>query len=199
MAVNKVLVGGLVGAGVAVLLGVGAVGSVNNMTAQEQNAESQLSNIQIALQRRHDLIPNLVSSVAGSQKQEQKVYGQIADARTQYYNANKSYKNADTADDKTQALEKQESALNIMVGSIKENYPDLKSNQQVSDLMVELEGSENRISVERQKYNNVVKSYNTTVKRFPTSILAGMTGHTALHYYQADSSAETAPTVNFDK
>lgn len=199
MAVNKVLVGGLVGAGVVVLLGVGAVGSVNNMTAQEQNAESQLSNIQIALQRRHDLIPNLVSSVAGSQKQEQKVYGQIADARTQYYNANKSYKNADTADDKTQALEKQESALNIMVGSIKENYPDLKSNQQVSDLMVELEGSENRISVERQKYNNVVKSYNTTVKRFPTSILAGMTGHTALHYYQADSSAETAPTVNFDK
>lgn len=199
MAVNKVLVGGLVGAGVVVLLGVGAVGSVNNMTAQEQNAESQLSNIQIALQRRHDLIPNLVSSVAGSQKQEQKVYGQIADARTQYYNANKSYKNADTADDKTQALEKQESALNIMVGSIKENYPDLKSNQQVSDLMVELEGSENRISVERQKYNNVVESYNTTVKRFPTSILAGMTGHTALHYYQADSSAETAPTVNFDK
>lgn len=199
MAVNKVLAGGLVGAGVVVLLGVGAVGSVNNMTAQEQNAESQLSNIQIALQRRHDLIPNLVSSVAGSQKQEQKVYGQIADARTQYYNANKSYKNADTADDKTQALEKQESALNIMVGSIKENYPDLKSNQQVSDLMVELEGSENRISVERQKYNNVVKSYNTTVKRFPTSILAGMTGHTALHYYQADSSAETAPTVNFDK
>lgn len=199
MAVNKVLVGGLVGAGVVVLLGVGAVGSVNNMTAQEQNAESQLSNIQIALQRRHDLIPNLVSSVAGSQKQEQKVYGQIADARTQYYNANKSYKNADTADDKTQALEKQESALNIMVGSIKENYPDLKSNQQVSDLMVELEGSENRISVERQKYNNVVKSYNTTVKRFPTSILAGMTGHTALHYYQADSSAETAPTVNFNK
>lgn len=199
MAVNKVLVGGLVGAGVVVLLGVYAVGSVNNMTAQEQNAESQLSNIQIALQRRHDLIPNLVSSVAGSQKQEQKVYGQIADARTQYYNANKSYKNADTADDKTQALEKQESALNIMVGSIKENYPDLKSNQQVSDLMVELEGSENRISVERQKYNNVVKSYNTTVKRFPTSILAGMTGHTALHYYQADSSAETAPTVNFDK
>lgn len=148
MAVNKALVGGLVGAGVVVLLGVGAVGSVNNMTAQEQNAESQLSNIQIALQRRHDLIPNLVSSVAGSQKQEQKVYGQIADARTQYYNANKSYKNADTADDKTQALEKQESALNIMVGSIKENYPDLKSNQQVSDLMVELEGSENRISVE---------------------------------------------------
>lgn len=199
MAVNKALVGGLVGAGVVVLLGVGAVGSVNNMTAQEQNAESQLSNIQIALQRRHDLIPNLVSSVAGSQKQEQKVYGQIADARTQYYNANKSYKNADTADDKTQALEKQETALNIMVGSIKENYPDLKSNQQVSDLMVELEGSENRISVERQKYNNVVKSYNTTVKRFPTSILAGMTGHTALHYYQADSSAETAPTVNFDK
>lgn len=199
MAVNKVLAGGLVGAGVVVLLGVGAVGSVNNMTAQEQNAESQLSNVQIALQRRHDLIPNLVSSVAGSQKQEQKVYGQIADARTQYYNANKSYKNADTADDKTQALEKQESALNIMVGSIKENYPDLKSNQQVSDLMVELEGSENRISVERQKYNNVVKSYNTTVKRFPTSILAGMTGHTALHYYQADSSAETAPTVNFDK
>lgn len=199
MAVNKVLVGGLVGAGVVVLLGVGAVGSVNNMTAQEQNAESQLSNIQIALQRRHDLIPNLVSSVAGSQKQEQKVYGQIADARTQYYNANKSYKNADTADDKTQALEKQESALNIMVGSIKENYPDLKSNQQVSNLMVELEGSENRISVERQKYNNVVKSYNTTVKRFPTSILAGMTGHTALHYYQADNSAETAPTVNFDK
>lgn len=199
MAVNKVLVSGLVGAGVVVLLGVGAVSSVNNMTAQEQNAESQLSNIQIALQRRHDLIPNLVSSVAGSQKQEQKVYGQIADARTQYYNANKSYKKADTADDKTQALEKQESALNIMVGSIKENYPDLKSNQQVSDLMVELEGSENRISVERQKYNNVVKSYNTTVKRFPTSILAGMTGHTALHYYQADSSAETAPTVNFDK
>ena len=199
MAVNKALVGGLVGAGVVVLLGVGAVGSVNNMTAQEQNAESQLSNIQIALQRRHDLIPNLVSSVAGSQKQEQKVYGQIADARTQYYNANKSYKNADTADDKTQALEKQESALNIMVGSIKENYPDLKSNQQVSDLMVELEGSENRISVERQKYNSAVKSYNTTVKRFPTSILAGMTGHTALHYYQADSGAETAATVNFDK
>lgn len=199
MAVNKVLVGGLVGAGVVVLLGVGAVGSVNNMTAQEQNAESQLSNIQIALQRRHDLIPNLVSSVAGSQKQEQKVYGQIADARTQYYNANKSYKNADTADAKTQALEKQESALNIMVGSIKENYPDLKSNQQVSDLMVELEGSENRISVERQKYNSAVKSYNTTVKRFPASMLADMTGHTALHYYQADSGAETAPTVNFDK
>lgn len=169
----------------------------NSLASKQQDIEAQQGQIQTVLQRRADLIPNIVASVKGSQGQESKVYGEIAEARTQYYNANKSYDKATTTDEKTSSLAKQDSAMNIMIGSIKENYPDLKSNDQMSKLIVQLEGSENRISMERQKYNTTVKVYNNKVVRFPTSMVAGMLGKHTYQYYQADSTSQSVPAVNF--
>lgn len=188
--------------GIAVLVVIIAISSVigtaNSMNRNEHTAETQLSNVQVVMQRRADLIPNLVSAVAGSQAQEQKIYGAIADARTKYYNASSSYKNANSADEKTSALEKQQSALNIMVGSIKENYPNIESNDQMKTLMAQIEGTENRISVERQKYNNLVNEYNIQVTSFPDSIIAGMTNHHQLKTFTADDSAQSAPKIDFN-
>lgn len=175
--------------GVVVLIVVGwMVGSYNSMVGQRNDVDKALSYVDSAYQRRFDLVPNLVESVKGAQAQEQKVFGDLAAARTKYGNAS-------TAEDRVAAAGQYESALSRLLVVV-ENYPDLRSNETVQNLMVQLEGTENRIKVERDNYSTVVTNYNTSIQRFPRSVLAGMFGFDKKDVYKADSGAGTAPKVD---
>ncbi|MBS9338580.1 LemA family protein [Fructobacillus sp. M2-14] len=175
------------------------VSSSNGLNKQEQNVDAATGEIQTALQNRADLIPNLVNAVKGAQGQESAIYGKIADARTQYNQAKQSYDNASSQDKKTSAMQGQDRAFNLMVSTIQENYPDLKSSDQMGTLMAQIEGANNRVTYERKKYNQAVQDYNNKVVSFPSSLVAGMTGHSKMAYYQADESAQKNPTVDFSK
>ncbi|TPR50398.1 LemA family protein [Apilactobacillus micheneri] len=182
-----------------VLIGLigGFIKSSNSMATSEQGVEEQLGQVQTVLQRRADLIPNLMNAVKGQQKQEKQVYGDISKARTEYYNAKSKYNNSNNSSDKVNALSGQDRALNVMVGSIREAYPKLESNSNMQTLMVQLEGSENRISVERNRYNKTAREYNNKLVKFPGSLVASITNHKKANYFQADESAQKAPSVNF--
>lgn len=168
-----------------------AIGTYNSLAKQEQKVDAAWSQVENVMQRRYDLVPNLVNAVKGSMKQEQKVFGSIASAR-------KSYSSASSTKDKISANSKLDKSVGTLVSVIQENYPDLKSNDQVSTLMTQLEGSENRISVERKRYNAAVQTYNESVVTFPKNIFANMMGLGQKTYFKADSNASKAPTVNFD-
>ncbi|MDR0899326.1 MAG: LemA family protein [Lactobacillaceae bacterium] len=195
---NKKVLGAIIAVVAVIVIIFGSfIGTANGLARAEETVSAQQANVATALQRRGDLIPNLVNAVKGSQGQESSIYKTIAEARTQYYNASNKYDNATTTDQKATALNDQAKALNIIVGSIQENYPTLKSADQMDTLMTQLEGTENRIQVERLKYNKDVKTYNTKLVTFPSSLVAGMTGHTRLDYFQNDSSTNSAPVVDF--
>jgi LemA protein len=146
------------------------------------------SQVETQYQRRFDLIPNLVEATKGTMKQEQKVFGAIAEARTRY-------SGAQTGGEKVEAANQMESALARLL-VIMENYPQLKSNETVQQLMAQLEGTENRIAVERRRYNEVVQDYNTTIKRFPGALFAGMFGFDAKPYFNSEEGADKAPKVD---
>lgn len=166
------------------------VSTYNSLISKSQQVDNQWAQVETQYQRRFDLIPNLVSSVQGIFKQEQKVFDDIAQARTQY-------SGAQSVNQKAQAASQVESALARLL-VIVENYPDLKSSQNVTQLMDELAGTENRVSVERKRYNDVVKDYNTTIQTFPTNLLANMFGFREKSYFQASSEAQSAPKVNLN-
>ncbi|MBL8122380.1 LemA family protein [Candidatus Saccharibacteria bacterium] len=177
----------VVGVVVLALLGW-LVGGYNGLVTQRNKVDQAAAQLASAYQRRFDLVPNLVESVKGAQAQEQKVFGDIAAARTQYGNAK-------TTDDKLAASQQYESALSRLLVVV-ENYPDLASTQTVQNLMIQLEGTENRIKVERDNYSAVATSYNTMIQRFPRNVLAGMFGFDKRDLYTAETGAETAPKVN---
>nr|WP_319218115.1 LemA family protein [uncultured Trichococcus sp.] len=182
---------GLIGVFIAVLLlGVPLVSSYNGLVTEESNVDVQWANVESKLQRRYDLIPNLVESVKGAMEQEQEVFGAIADARARI-------SSAQTTEEQVAASNEMESALSRLL-VIVENYPELKSNEQVTALMDELAGTENRISVERDRYNEAVQQYNNKVKRFPGSLMAGLFGFDEKSYFEAASGAETAPSVDLN-
>ncbi len=175
---------------VVVLLIVGwAVSTYNYFVRAGEQITAQWAQVENQYQRRFDLIPNVVNTVKGIAKQEQTVYGEIAEARTRYSGAT-------TADQKAAAASQVESALGRLL-VIAENYPTLQSSQSFRDLTVELEGTENRISVERMKYNDLVRVYDTKVKTFPTSILAKMYGFQVHEYFNVPTENQQAPKVNF--
>ncbi len=175
---------------VVVLLIVGwAVSTYNYFVRAGEQITAQWAQVENQYQRRFDLIPNLEATVKGVAKQEQTLFGQIAEARTRY-------SGAQTTDQKAAAATQVESALGRLL-VIAENYPTLQSSQAFRDLMVSLEGTENRISVERMKYNDLVRVYDTKVKTFPTSILAGWYGFTAHEYFNVPTENQQAPKVNF--
>lgn len=175
----------------AVLCALGAyiVGEYNTLVKLSTDTDKAFANVETVLQRRFDLIPNLVNSVKGVMAQEQKVFSDIADARTKYAGA------ASGTSAKVEAANEVESALGRLL-VIMENYPELKSNQNVTALMDELSGTENRISVERQRYNEAVASFNLKVKTFPTSIYAGMLGFSEKTMFKAVDQSNIAPTVD---
>ena len=182
---------GLIGVFIAVLLlGVPLISSYNGLVTEESNVDVQWANVETKLQRRYDLIPNLVESVKGAMEQEQEVFGAIADASARIGSAQ-------TTEEQVAASNEMESALSRLL-VIVENYPELKSNEQVTALMDELAGTENRISVERDRYNESVQQYNNKVKRFPGSLMAGLFGFDEKSYFEAVSGAETAPSVDLN-
>jgi LemA protein len=176
---------------VVLVLCVGAslVGTYNSLVTSEQEVANSQAQVEVVLQRRFDLIPNLVNATKGVLTQEQTVFTAIADARTKYGSA------ASGSAEKIEAAGQLESSLSRLL-VIVENYPDLKSNRTVQDLMTELAGSENRISVERQRYNDSVTSFNTKIKTFPTNIFAGMFGFSEKKLFDAVESANRVPVVN---
>ena len=186
---KKILIGSLI---VVTLAGVGIGGKFisvnNNLITLEENIESQMANIDSKLQRRNDLIPNVVSAVKGAMKQETEVFTAIADARSKMAGAK-------TDNEKFEASNELSSAISRLL-VVKESYPELKSNEQVSKLITELEGTENRISIERDKYNSAVKDYNTAIRKFPNSLVANIAGHDKKEYFEASKGAEIAPEVN---
>lgn len=165
--------------------------SYNTLVSSQETYTSQWSQVENQYQRRFDLIPNLVGAVQGAMKQETAVFGAIADARTRYAGASASNNQAE----KVAATTQVESALSRLL-VVMENYPTLKSIDTVQNLQVQLEGTENRVAVERQKYNDTVKTYNLIVKRFPGMIFANLFGFDEQPYFEAATGSEVAPKVN---
>ena len=161
----------------------------NGFASGNQAVSASWAQIDTQLQRRFDLVPNLVETVKGNAKQEQEVFGKIADARSKYAGAT-------TQDAKVQAAGEYESALSRLL-VITENYPQLQSSEAYKSLMVQLEGTENRIAVARKDYNDVVASWNARVASFPGIIVAKIFGFTPKTYFQVDEAAKANPTVKF--
>ena len=165
------------------------ISKYNIFVVQGEQITAQWAQVENQYQRRFDLIPNIVETVKGVAKQEQTVFGQIAEARTRYSGAR-------TADQKAQAATQVESALGRLL-VIAENYPVLQSSQAYRDLIVTLEGTENRISVERMKYNDLVRVFDTNIKRFPTSLVATVFGIKERAYFEVPKENQVVPKVNF--
>jgi len=174
---------------IIVLLGLWVIGAYNNFVSLNASIDGQWAQVEVQYQRRFDLIPNLVEAVKGIFKQEQAVFDAIAQARTQYVGAK-------TVDEKASAASNVESAFSRLL-VIVENYPQLKSAENVTRLMDELAGTENRISVERRRFNELVTEYNTSVKRFPGTVFASLFGFKERVLFQAVTGAAQAPKVQF--
>lgn len=172
-----------------VLIGI-YFSQMNKFNSLKQDCSAQYSRVESVMQRRYDLIPNLTETVKGNMKQEKAVFGKIAEAR-------KAYNSANTASEKMKADNKINKSLNVLINNIHENYPKLNSDKRVRDLMIELEGSENRINVERKRYIDSVQVYNTAVNKYPGKFFADAGGYHSIDYYKADSNAQKAPKVKF--
>ncbi|TSC70062.1 MAG: hypothetical protein CEO12_559 [Parcubacteria group bacterium Gr01-1014_46] len=175
--------------GVIVLLAIWVVGKNNSFVRAGEAITAQWAQVENQYQRRFDLIPNIVNTVKGVAKQETDVFTAIADARTRYSGAT-------TPSEKAQAATQVEGALGRLL-VIAEAYPVLQSSQAYRDLITSLEGTENRISVERMKYNDLVRAFNTNVKTFPSSLVAKLFSVEAGAYFDVPTENQTAPTVDF--
>ncbi len=176
--------------GIIVVLALLMIPQYNGLVQSKENVSEAYAQVQNVVQRRADLIPNLVNTVKGYTKHEEDVFIKVSEARS-------GVKNAKNPEELATANEQLTSALNGM-NVVVERYPELKADKQFTQLMDELAGSENRIATERKNYNTVVKSYNQKVKRFPTVIFAKLMGFNAEKYFEADKSAQVAPKVNFE-
>lgn len=173
-----------------VIIGAWFWTSYNSLVTANETVDGQWAQVETQYQRRFDLIPNLVSSVKGAMSQEQQVFGDLAKAR-------ENYSGAKTVNDKAAAATEVEGALSRLL-VIMENYPQLKSIDTVTTLMAQLEGTENRISVERGRFNEEVKSFNVMIKRFPMNMISGIYGFSEKTYFQVSDAAATAPVVNLE-
>ena len=174
---------------VIAILAISLIGSYNGLVTKKENVTTQYSNLQVTLQRRSDLIPNLVNTVKGYTAHENEVIDKITQARQNLVNAKSIEETQKANDELTSALN------NLMV--LVENYPDLKSSENFVRLQDELAGTENRIAVARRDYNDAVKTYNSSIKKFPNNALAGMFGFSEEKYFEADVKAQEVPSVNF--
>jgi LemA protein len=165
--------------------------SYNTFVTQEEAVKAQWAQVENQLQRRNDLIPNLVETTKGFAQHEESVYKDIADARSRLLAAK-------TPDESIAAANQQTSALGRLLAVV-ENYPQLKANEQFNRLMDELAGTENRLSVERMRYNERVQDYNTARRRFPGNMTAKMFGFKDYPFFQVPDAAKEVPKVNFGK
>ena len=183
--------------GAAVLVALLAMGlsgcSYNRFVGQEEAIKTQWGQVENQLQRRNDLIPNLVETVKGVAQQEKDVFGQIAESRSKLAGARTT---EGPTDQKIEAANQQSAALARLLVVV-ENYPQLRSNEQFARLMDELSGTENRIAVERMRYNERVQDYNTSRRQFPSNVTAGIFGFKEYPIFNAPPEAERVPRVNF--
>ena len=175
---------------IIVIIAIMAIAGYNGMVSKKEAVDSALSDLDVMLQRRADLIPNLVSTVKGYTNHENEVIDKITEARAKLTSAN-------SVEEKSKANNELSSSLNALMVVV-ENYPDLKSSENFKQLSDELAGTENRIAVARKDYNNSVKTLNTTIKKFPNNIIAGMFGFEKAEYFEADESSSEVPNVNFE-
>jgi LemA protein len=180
----------LIGAVVlAALLLLGGCSTYNGLVGKQQAVKNEFSNVDVQLQRRADLIPNLVNTVKGYTQHEEQVFSDIANARSRLLNAK-------TVDEKADANAQVSSALGRLL-VLSENYPNLKADQQFLRLQDELAGTENRLAVSRRDYNTRVLDYNTSRQRFPTVVFASVMGFTPAEEFKADPGSRDAPKVEF--
>ena len=165
------------------------ISGYNSLVSKEESVDTAYSNVSVMLERRADLIPNLVNTVKGYMEHETEVIENITTARENLLGAKNIDEQMEANDQLTASLD----ALMVVV----ENYPDLKASENFIQLSDELAGTENRISTARKDYNDEVKSYNTAIKKFPTNILASMFGFEQKEYFEAKESATEVPEVEF--
>ncbi|MBS8098670.1 LemA family protein [Streptococcus suis] len=171
-------------------LGMGAVGQYNGLVDSYAEVENAQANVDTQLQRRYDLIPNVVAAVKGAMEHEEEIFTAIAEARAKIGSSQVG------TSDYNQAQSQLDSAVSRLL-VVAENYPQLTANQQVSALITDLEGTENRILVARKDYNSVATTYNKKIKRFPTSIYANLFGYEKVELFQAtNDAATTVPSVD---
>ncbi len=175
-------------AAIVLITGIWVLSSYNSFITMSETVDTAWSQVETQYQRRFDLVPNLVSATKGILTQEQKVFSDIAEARSKYSGSSKP-------NDKVEAMNQYDSALSRLL-VVMENYPQLKSYENVRALTDELAGTENRVLVARDRYNNEVKTYNITIKRFPKNMLANMFGYDARVFFDAVEEASKAPKVD---
>ncbi len=189
----------LIPVGILVILIIYGISVNNNLVNLQENVKSSWSTVETQYQRRSDLIPNLVATVKGAANFEKETLTAVTEARSRA----SSIQVDPSKLSNPQALENFRKAQGQLSGALSrllvtvERYPDLKANQNFQDLQVQLEGTENRIAVARTRYNSSARTYNTAIRRFPTSLIAGMIGFKSVAYYQAEAGADKAPQVKF--
>lgn len=173
-------------------------GAYNNMVTEDENVQNAWAQVENVYQRRADLIPNLVATVKGYAEHESSTLENVVAARAKATQI--AIDPSDLSEDAIARFNEAQGELSAALGRlllIQENYPDLKANQQFSELQAQLEGTENRIATERMKFNDAAKAYNTLIRKFPDNILASMFGFEKKGYFEAQAGAETAPKVEF--
>jgi LemA protein len=189
----------IIGIIVVALLVVWGISSYNGLVEKQENVNQAWAQVENQYQRRSDLVPNLVNTVKGAADFEQETLTQVIEARSK---ATSIQLDASDLDD-PQKLQQFQQAQNQLSGALSrllvtvEKYPELKANQNFRDLQVQLEGTENRIATERGRFNEAAQSYNTTTRRFPTNIFAGLFGFDEKAYFEAEEGAQEVPEVEF--
>lgn len=189
----------LIGIVVIVLIAFYGISVNNNLVEREEGVESAWAQVENQYQRRADLIPNLVNTVRGAADFEQETLTSVIEARSQATSINISaddLNNPAKLQQFQQAQAQLSGALSRLLVTV-ERYPELKANANFRDLQAQLEGTENRISTERKRFNDAAQSYNTAIRKFPTSFFAGLGGFERKAYFEAEQGAEQAPTVDF--
>lgn len=173
-------------------------GAYNNMVTEDENVQNAWAQVENVYQRRADLIPNLVATVKGYAEHESSTLESVVEARAKA--TQMTIDPSDLSEEAIARFNEAQGELSTALGRlllIQENYPDLKANQQFSELQAQLEGTENRIATERMKFNDAAKAYNTLIRKFPDNIIASIFGFEKKGYFEAQAGAETAPTVEF--
>ncbi|HIZ05210.1 MAG TPA: LemA family protein [Candidatus Phocaeicola gallistercoris] len=183
---------------VIAIIAIYSVSSYNSMVTLDEQVGTAWSNVENQYQRRTDLIPNLVNTVKGYATHEKETFDAVVEARAKATQMNINID--DLTSEKLANYQRLQGEIGSALGrllAVSENYPELKANENFQTLQAQLEGTENRISVERRKFNEVARNYNTTIRRFPKNIFAGLFGFEKRPYFEAEEGSEKAPEVKF--